>query len=294
MPYITEKLWIPLVLFFGLCKGTREILKKKALEKSSGLEILLVYTVTSFILVFPSAPEAFKITQPLLYLAIAIKSLFVFIGWMCGFAALSKMPVSVYGILDLSGVIFSTLFAVCILGETLTMPVIIGIVLVCLGLYFLKFQPKSKRIVQEKAEKIAVKYIILAFCYTMFNSASGTMDKLLRKEEAVSVNQLQFWFMFFLSLYYILYFLIRRIPVNLKNTLKNYKIYIMSISLVLGDKALFTANAGESTVSVMTLLKQIGCICVIIGGRIFFGEKNTLYKLFCAAIIIAGIVVATL
>lgn len=213
---------------------------------------------------------------------------------MCGFAALSQMPVSIYGILDLSGVIFSTLVAVCILGETLTLPIIIGMLLVCLGLYFLKFQPKSKRIGQEKTEKIAIKYIILAFCYTMSNSATGTMDKLLRADNAVSVNQLQFWFIFFLSLYYILYFLIRRIPVNLKNTLKNYKIYLMSILLILGDKALFTANAGDSKVAVMTLLKQIGCICVIIGGRVFFGEMNTLYKLLCATIIIAGIVVATL
>lgn len=290
MPYISEKIWIPLVLFYGICKGAREILKKKALQKNTVLEILLVYTVTSFILVIPSAPEAFKINSPLLYLAIALKSLFVFIAWICGFAALSKMPVSICGILDLSGVIFSTLFAVCILGESLSLTIIIGILLVCLGLFFLKFQPKNKRIGQEK---IALKYILLSFCYTMFNSASGTMDKLLRAKNTVSVNQLQFWFMFFLSLYYIIYFIVRRIPVNLKSTLKNYKIYIMSLLLILGDKALFIANAGSSKVAVMTLLKQAGCICVIIGGRVFFGEKNTMYKLFCAVIIITGMVVAT-
>lgn len=290
MPYISEKFWIPLVLFYGICKGAREILKKKALQKNTVLEILLVYTVTSFILVLPSAPEAFKINSPLLYLAIALKSLFVFIAWICGFAALSKMPLSICGILDLSGVIFSTLFAVCILGESLSLTIIIGILLVCLGLFFLKFQPKNKRIGQEK---IALKYILLSFCYTMFNSASGTMDKLLRAKNTVSVNQLQFWFMFFLSLYYIIYFIVRRIPVNIKSTLKNYKIYIMSLLLILGDKALFIADAGSSKVAVMTLLKQVGCICVIIGGRVFFGEKNMLYKLFCAVIIITGMVVAT-
>lgn len=294
MPFLSEKIWIPLVLFFGLCKGTREILKKKALEKSTGMEILLVYTVTSFILVLPSAPEAFRIETPLLYAAIALKSLFCFIAWICGFAALSKMPVSIYGILDLSGVIFSTTFAVVILGERLSLYIIIGILLVCVGLFLLKFQPKQKSLQSNQGNKIAVKYVILAFCYTMFNSASGTMDKLLRRNESVSVNQLQFWFMFFLSLYYVLYFVVKRIPINLKSTLKNYKIYFMSILLVLGDKALFIANAGDSKVAVMTLLKQIGCICVIIGGRIFFKEKSTLYKLLCAAIIIAGIVIATL
>jgi drug/metabolite transporter (DMT)-like permease len=68
----------------------------------------------------------------------------------------------------------------------------------------------------------------------------------------------------------------------------------MALLLILGDKALFIANSGASTVSVMILLKQISCVVVIIGSRIFFKEKNTLYKLFCASIIICGIVISTL
>ena len=69
----------------------------------------------------------------------------------------------------------------------------------------------------------------------------------------------------------------------------------MSIMLVIGDKALFVANNNpDCTVTLMTLIKQSSCIVVILGGKFIFKEKRILYKLFCAAIIISGIVVAVL
>ena len=64
---------------------------------------------------------------------------------------------------------------------------------------------------------------------------------------------------------------------------------------MVGDKALFMANGiPESSVSVMTLLKQSSCIITIIGGRLFFKEKDTAYRFFCAVVIIAGIVLGTI
>ena len=64
---------------------------------------------------------------------------------------------------------------------------------------------------------------------------------------------------------------------------------------VAGDKALFMANGiPESSVSVMTLIKQSSCIITIIGGKLIFKEKDTGYRLFCAAVIIAGIVLGTI
>ena len=36
--------WMLLVLFYGLMKGAREIVKKMALKKSSVMEVLFVYT----------------------------------------------------------------------------------------------------------------------------------------------------------------------------------------------------------------------------------------------------------
>ena len=44
----------------------------------------------------------------------------------------------------------------------------------------------------------------------------------------------------------------------------------------------------------LTLIKQSGCLVTIIGGKLVFGEKNIRYKLICAAVVVAGIVVAVI
>ena len=64
---------------------------------------------------------------------------------------------------------------------------------------------------------------------------------------------------------------------------------------VLADRALFVANKDPaSRVSIMTLIKQSGCLVTILGGRLIFKEKNIVKKLVCAAIIITGIVIGVL
>ena len=51
-------LWILLVLLYGVLKGVREIVKKKALEKNSTIEVLFMYTLLSFLIVTPEAKHA--------------------------------------------------------------------------------------------------------------------------------------------------------------------------------------------------------------------------------------------
>ena len=77
------------------------------------------------------------------------------------------------------------------------------------------------------------------------------------------------------------------------SALKNYWIWILSLIFVIGDKALFIANQSpDSKVTIMTLLKQAGCIVTILAGKFIFKEKNIGYKLFCAGVIITGIVLS--
>ena len=50
--------WMLLVLVYGLLKGAREIAKKKAMEKNTVMEVLVIYTLLSFVFVIPQAPQA--------------------------------------------------------------------------------------------------------------------------------------------------------------------------------------------------------------------------------------------
>lgn len=277
-------MWIWLVLLYGVLKGLREICKKKALVTCSSIEVLLVYTIVGFLMVCPDIKNAMGM-EPRFYFFVAIKSFVIFLAWICSFKAIKHLPLSIYGILDLSRVLFATLLGVTVLGEVMGPYNIIGLVLVCTGLIMLKWMPNKGN----NKEQVSPIIVIVAILSCMLNAVSGLLDKILMKD--LNSSQLQFWYMLFLCVFYTLYAIISRKQVNIKRALSCKWIWILSIMFVIADRALFIANASsESQITVMTLLKQIGCIVSIIAGRIIFKEKNIIYKLVCAGIIIAGIV----
>ena len=326
--------WIACVLLYGVLKGAREILKKKAMTKSTVIEVLVAYTTLSFLIVIvTSAWEIGTGTMPLrmylfglrpgYYAAIAVKSFVIFVAWICGFRALRKMPVSVYGILDMARVVFAALLGILVLGERPSFMQAGGIVLVCLGLFLLRFvkedeptkaeegKPAEVDVSEEKTAEDAVVtasaeqkseapakhkpgfYVALAMVSCFLNAVSGNMDKILMKDDRMSSGQLQLWYMFFLVAFYVIYTLARRIHLNFRGMLKNPWIWGLSILFVIADRALFIANGyAESRVIVMTVLKQACTIVTILGGWLVFREKKILRKLLCAVVVIAGIVLS--
>ena len=284
--------WILLVLAYGIIKGLREIFKKKALETSSTIEVLFLYTFISFLLVTPEIVHAGGVPAGTM-IFIAVKSFVIFVAWMAGFTAVRNMPVGLYGVLDQARVVFSTLLGVIVLQEVMDLPRIIGLVLVIVGLVMLKFVPGGKN--EAAPAKCAPIFIVLTMLSCFLNALSGLFDKILMSREDLTDGQLQFWYMLFLVIYYLLYILIRRPGVDWKGALKNKWIWILAILFVIADRCLFIANGyPESKVTVMTLIKQSCCVVTIIGGRIVFKEKNIGYKLLCAGVVIAGIVVTVI
>ncbi len=245
-------MWIWLVLLYGLLKGGREIVKKKSLEKNTVLEVLILYTLLSFIIVLPGIKEAMHVEW--LYL----------------------LPIA-----------FKSLIGIILLHEEMTLTTIIGSVLVCIGVLLCE---RKKNL---KDEKVSFKIVCFTMISCLFNAISGVMDKILTRH--VSSNQLQFWYMLFMVIYYIIFIIVTREKVKFKSALKNYWIWILAIMFVIGDRALFIANSmPESRVTVMTLIKQSCCLVTILAGKFIFKEKNITYKLVCALIIIAGIFIAVL
>ena len=284
-------LWIPLVLLYGVLKGVREIVKKKALEKNSTIEVLFMYTLLSFAIVLPQADAAMGM-EARFYPYVALKSFVIFLAWLFSFRAIKKMPISLYGVLDLSRVMFATLFGVALLHETLGLWQTIGLVLVSAGLLLLKYRPRGAE-KQGGEQKVAAGYVVMAFASCALNAVSGLLDKILMRD--ISSAQLQFWYLFFLALMYLLFLPVSREAVDLRSAVRNKWVWLLSLLIVVADRALFIANGMEgSRITVMTLLKQSGCIVTILAGRYLFREKDTAHKLVCALIILAGIVVAVL
>lgn len=286
-------MWIWLVLLYGVLKGAREICKKKALQTCSSVEVLLIYTLIAFLMVCPDAKNAMGM-EPRFYFYVAIKSFIIFIAWIASFKAIKGIPLSLYGVLDLSRVLFATTLGMVVLGERLGLLNVLGLVLVSAGLLLLKVIPAMSARTGGKVvkEQVSVVLILLAFLSCLLNAVSGLMDKILTKY--INSSQLQFWYMFFLVLFYAIYALVDRSKVDVKRAIKNKWIWILAAMFVVADRALFIANSmQESQVTVMTLVKQAGCVVTILAGKYIFKEKNTGYKFVCAAIVIAGIVLAS-
>lgn len=281
-------MWMLEVLVYGLLKGTREIVKKKSLIKSSVMEVLFFYTLFAFLFVCVDAPNAGGVDgQHMFY--IAGKSFVIFLAWMFSFKAIKKMPISLYGILDLSRVLFATLLATLVLHETLSRNQIIGLILVSGGLLMLKKTGRSDK----SKEHVPRTLVLFALASCMLNAVSGLMDKILMKN--LTSSQLQFWYMLYLVLFYFVYIIFTGQKINYKSALKNPWIWLLALLFVIADRSLFLANKDpNSRISIMTLIKQSGCIVTILAGKFIFHEKNITYKLVCAGVIIAGIVIAVL
>lgn len=281
-------MWMLLVLLYGVLKGCREIVKKKSLEKNTVMEVLFLYTLLSFLMLIPDMPKVDRLPVTSL-LPVALKSFVIFVAWICSFKAISHLPISYYGILDLSRVLFATLLGVIVLEEHLGTFQVIGLLLVCSGLLLLKCRKKGTG----QEEKVSALYVMMALLSCMLNAVSGLMDKLLMRQ--MNSASLQFYYMFFLVLFYAVYILISRTKIRFKSVWSNYWIWLLSLMFVVADRALFIANGMEqSRVTVMTLIKQSGCVVTILAGKFIFHEKNIGYKLFCAAVIVCGIVIAVL
>ena len=309
-------MWMLLVLFYGVLKGIREIVKKMALKNSSVIEVLFFYTFLAFLFVLPQAKDAGGV-EPKAFIGIAAKAFCVFLAWIFSFRAIRKMPLSLYGVLDLSRVLFATLLGVIVMGETLGIMQTFGLLFVSAGLLLLKYRPLflqklfrrsleeeknnsqssttgeiSGTTIEALGDKVKPIYIVFAFFSCFMNALSGLLDKILMQD--MTSSQLQFWYMLFLVAYYGIYMLVTRTKLS-RDVWKNGWIWLLSILFVMADKALFIANGmTESRITIMTLLKQSGCVVAIIAGKLVFKEKNTGYKLFCAGVIVLGIVIGVM
>lgn len=281
-------MWIAQAALYGVLKGGRDVMKKLALKKSSIVEVLFFYTLLSLVLLLPDTKEAIGIFNGSgLYLPlIFVKSAIIYIAWMCSFKAIEKLPIGFYGLMDMSRVVITSVLSIILFGESITLGKIIGMILVIDGLVMLNVSKNSFG-----GEDVKMRYIVLTLVSCLANSCSEIFDKwFMRPETGVTPAQLQFWYMLFLTVLYLLHIIVKRIKIDWRMIYKNYWLVLLAVMFVIGDRALFNANRVGDVIP-LTLLKQGAVIVTILGGKLVFKEKNTVFKLLCAVVVICGIVV---
>ena len=280
-------LWMIFAISYGILKGVRECMKKEALKKSSLMETLFLYMFVGFVFTIPDTKSALSIAPEFIFWGF-VKAVIVCTGFVLSFIAIRKLPIGFYSIMTLAQMVFTTLLGVTFLNESFGIFNLIGLLLVVGGLILVNLKKN-----ETGNKKIGIFPLIVVLGYTFFNSVSSIMDKVLTKH--ITPAQLQFWFMFFSVIFYGIIILLKKEKLSLKALKTNIWIPLMGFLLVFGDRLLFMANASpNSKVTVLTLLMQGSVIISIILGKIIYKEKNFLYRLFCAAIVICGIVIGTL
>ncbi len=280
--------WILFTLLYGIFKGLREPFKKRALKTAGVHEALFFYSFWGFLLCLPFSSDAFSL-PPIFLLYIGIKSAVIFFAFFLSFLAIRQLPVGLYGVIDTSRVVFSSLLGYIVLQEPVTGKGVLGLLLVVLGILLASSSRKGEE------RKLKLSYLLIMLVSCLLNAVSGLLDKLLMAGGEISTSQLQFWFMLFLSVFYLAFILSRGERLHLKKNLKNGWIFIISALLILGDRLLFLANADPmSRVTVMTVLKQSSILVTIFCGAVFYREKHLRRRLLAAAVVILGILLASL
>lgn len=293
---MAQYIWVFLILLYGIVKGLREVLKKRAMETNSVLEVLFFYTLIAFLMILPFSRNVFDISLKY-HIALLMKAGIIFIAWLCALNSIKRLPLSIYSVMDMGRIIFSILLGVVFLGESIGVFQVIGIVLVVSGVTLVNL--KNKRANGEGVNKLVI-LLVLASC--VLNSLSSIMDKWLLstdadrwifKDEFITTSQLQFWYMLYLTLLYGAYILLKKEKINAVKCLKCPWIWILSLLFVIADRSLFIANSDpNSTVVVMTLIKQSSVLVTITMGRLVYKEKHILYRIGCAFLVIIGIMVS--
>ena len=280
--------WVFLIIIYGLLSGTADVLKKKSLSANNNvLQVLAGYSLISFLMTSFEFTNAIQVDIKYILL-ILLKSTFIFISWILSFNFIKKMPISIYGVLILSRILFSTMWGVIFLGELLGFSQILGGIVIILGLVLVNLKNGGS-----SNQKVQFKHVAIILTSCMLATLSGLIDKIAMR--TISSGQLQFWFMFFVSVMYWGFLLIKKDKIEIKKIFKNYWIYLLALCLILSDRALFIANSiPESKLSVMALVKQVAVIVtVVVGGKVF-KEKNILYRLLCSLLVISGISIVVL
>ena len=80
-------------------------------------------------------------------------------AWIFAFAALKNMTVSLFGIMDMSRMIFSTLLGVVVLGEDMNIAKAVGVALVIAGLMLVNAKSDSPSGKQSRRDSWSVPFL---------------------------------------------------------------------------------------------------------------------------------------
>lgn len=280
-------MWLYLALVSGALLGIYYILRKHILNNNNVIKVLFTYSFISWLFISYSFSEAIKVEGHYL-LIIFLKSFVIYCSWLLAFNAVKRLPITIASPLSAMGPVFTIMQGIVFLNERLTYTQIIGVILILTSYFFIG---KVGSIEVQDIYKNKYLYFIILSMY--LSSISALIDKIVLKH--CTASQIQFWFMLFLAILYLITIIIMYIRKSeVVHAKFNFSIYIilMSAVLILADRIYFIAvKIPASNISIISPLRNISMVISTVFGGLIFKEKNIKKKFKYVLILVLGIII---
>lgn len=296
-------MWILLAILSALCLGFYDVSKKQALTRFNVVGVLTLSVLFSSLLLLPffvGSVAGWIGEQSLFYVPlvdvkthvfIVIKAALVLSSWLCAYAAMKHLPISLVAPLNATRPMWTLLGALVLFGERLNAWQWAGVVVALGSFYAFSVIGKREGISMKKGDSRL--WVILLFAGILLGAASGLYDKyLMRQFDHMAVQ-----------VYYTCYQALMMLVVSAILSLKAGEtvlpprskhdgwVYILLISvfLVLSDFVYFFALSDPaSLISVVSTVRRSGCIIPFLYGIFFLKDAHPRTKSLCLLGVIAG------
>lgn len=283
--------WFVFALAAAFILGFETIAEKRVLKREHVVEFLAVVHLVRFLLLLPFI---FKVSFALSLGSISlilIRSVFIVITVISFARALKHLPLSIVAPLSNFKPMFVLLFGFLLLGETINIVQMAGILIIIMGAYVLDSKGHIRNWHKPLQDLIKSKYIHYILIFSVFYSLSAVLSKVI----LASVDSFSFLFYtsFFGAIMYLLItFGLYRGVRDLKEGWNLAGIWILLIA-ILNIGAVYTsflafASIGAEVILIVPIIQLSTLIDIIFGGRLFY-EKHLVIKTIACVLMILGV-----
>lgn len=275
-------MWIWMAVASALFLGLYDVAKKQALRRNDVLWILLCSTALTSLFLCPFLKAA--PTEDFLW--ILLKAALVALSWICGLKAMELLPLTTASTLKASRPMFVVVLSVLLLGERLSLPQVLGVVLVVAGLFLLSDTSRRDEGISPGSA---------GFLWMALSIAAGVSSALLDKVVMRWMDPLwvQSWCNVFITAIVGCVLLVKTLlrPGTVRKLRMDWTLLAIALLITVADALYFFSLKTEgSMLSVVSVLRRLSVLVTFCCGAVMWKEKNVKRKTLCLAVLLLGVV----
>lgn len=283
--------WLVATLLSALVLGFYDIAKKHAVAKNAVMPTLLLATLTGSVAfvaltLLRGNPGDIAASCPRDYGLVALKSLLVAASWICVYAAMQVMPISLAAPIRATSPLWTFMGALLLYREYPSWAQAAGMATIFVGYYLFATWGRQEGFSWKS------KGMLLILAGTLLGAASSLYDKYLLNSLQLQPTFVQFYFSLGLVVVLGIATLLHR---SRTPFVWRWTIPLTGLALTLADAFYFHAVACPDTqISVLSLLRRSNVLISFALGGLIFHDRNLKHKALGLVIILIGTLILSL